>query len=536
MPPDLITTYTDIAGLDTLILGGGLPFLSPWVEFAIDGSTLAPGQTLPIAWDVGGAGRVRWTSVDLEIALVTGGDVEHIWDRRGVAWPPVRVGVEDTDGIWPPIGMVADTAVPSAVGRATLFSGLGTKTLRLSVTGHGPDGSSTALSADLDVLVGAPAGVVTARITSPRQAAWNSGYTLHAHLQNDAFAAVTFDVSASGSDGSSFPAVSLRLAARSSADQDIAGPIVQTWPWVDKPQYHVESSQLRKTFTYTPVVTNIVDEYGNAYPDQAEAGSAVVVSVPESKVHDANLSEANFWLSAGFAVGGAVSGAFASIPVVTAIFAPLAAGAAVEAIYYGGVAAMYAQSADDPPAPDPNYGVVVEVPVPVATPENDTMPGTSRLAAALHRIARCQLAASCTTSRYLGAVRAKDGAVAQLHADRLTALAAAVTTELSAAHLAAADAAAEIAGDQTLTPDSVSAALKTLAAKGVPAAVTKALVAQLGPGWGQALASSLADPKFAATVPPLTDVIVALPYLAEQAARTNLVTLTSVATPQSCGC
>jgi hypothetical protein len=37
-------------------------------------------------------------------------------------------------------------------------------------------------------------------------------------------------------------------------------------------------------------------------------------------------------------------------------------------------------------------------------------------------------------------------------------------------------------------------------------------------------------------MPPLADAIVALPYLAEQAARTNLVALTSVITPQSCGC
>ncbi|WP_426565086.1 hypothetical protein ACPPVT_02325 [Angustibacter sp. McL0619] len=525
MTVSTLTQYADVSELAEMTTAGGAGLLSSWLDFLPESAFLRPGEPLHFAWRVVATPRTRWVSASMELVVEVGGDVEHVWDRRSLSWPPSLVTAEQTDGIWPPIGFVSEDVSPIGGGRQALYHSLGTKTLRLIVTVHDAAGADHVLSADAEIEIGLPAGSPTIVVVSPRTAAWNDPYTVQATASSGAYAALSATLSLTASDGSAFPPSTLRLEAHDAVSQNLAGPIVQNWTWVSKPTYHVLDDQLSRRVVYTPVLTDIRDEFDNVYPPNPQSPASVLVSVSSDKISAAHMSEDNWWTATGLAAGAAISGALASVPVLTIFLAPLAAGAAVEALYFAGVAAMYAQVADDPPVPDEQYFAEVPIPAVVALPQQDSMPALSAVAGSLHRMARCQLAGSAAAGKVLGARLAGSDTAEAWHRNRLAELAHTASSELKTVVANIHDAMAEVSGDDALTPKAISSALAKLSQDGVPQSLRAALATQLGKDFGTAFADLLGDPAMAKSMPALPDVLSVLPVTAHQAMSTGFLGL-----------
>jgi hypothetical protein len=512
----------DLTSVDIRVLLGAGPI--QYIDFLLFSSGIAPGEPVSFAWRVVRSNIPAWVSADLELLLAQDSDEEHLWNQRHIAWPPVVV-TEPSD--WPPIGYKSEEARLLGGARSTLYSGLGTKTLILRITGRDAAGRTLTLENRETVeIVPATDLALAVALTAPSVAEWNSPYSVTATGSNPTSADMHVDLSVTGDDGSSFSAVRMDLSARSDRRTAIVtSPIPQNWQWVDKPNYHVRAEQIARRITYS--VTSIwTDEFGNRYEEVAGRPLTTRVNVSERKQHAANVSEGWFWTTVALSACAAIAGGLSSIPYFGAIAAGVAIGCGLDAIGSGVLATHWAQIADDPPYPDLNYRFLEVVPE-VGKKEDGDSPMDRFLESSL-RLAKSQLAASVTTGRVLGArLDGKDEAekLQMTHFDELRAETFEVLRELKQLTM---EAQLQAAKEPSLDPGKISDTLQGWRKAGWTPKQRDAFRAGLGDSVAADIEKFVTENDIADRMPPMPSLIGALSMSMAIAAGEGLQALTDL--------
>jgi len=489
------------------------------LQFILQQGFIFPGERLRFAWRLWLPYNVHLLSADLELLQVVDANEEHLWNRIGLVWSPPTVRLEETDGVWPPVGWVAEDPHLSGSARSLLYSGLETKTIRLRVIGRDASGVQRRYFADDTVTVVLPPNALSASLTSPRRASWGAPYAIRGSLTNSSYAEMTAITSVTGG---AFTDIPITVAAHSNLDQALAGPTVQNWQWNDHPTYHVRETQLTNTIVYGLTLTRVRDEFGNSYPDVSGLPLSVTALVDMSKIDAAHEVERDFWANAALTSCVLANGILAAFPLLTvaAAFAGGACSTALSLLAYD--AALFSQIADDPPSPDQDYWTVIPLPNPIALPEKDELGELNRMLALSCRVAGLLLVGSATVGKILGARLAAADVAEGAQQKRFQQVADEIHRALEQLPLMVEPAIAAVKVHPGLAEDQVKTQLAEWSAKGVSAEDTKLLSQALGEEAARKLVKFLSDPDTAKQMRPLTDTIAGMAPVVAKAAGAGL--------------
>ncbi len=352
---------------------------------------LVPGQAWSFAWTINRLATADWSSATISLDLVSeSGELRPLWTRTQ-GWPlPSPTGLHPPPGAWPPYGAIVETPIFDAEGRALLYTGFGSRQLRVTLTpaGMGDVSFTTDIFRDIS-----PEPHVNdwASLIVPSVGDWNASYPIALDVATDASAStsVTLEVveqDMTGGSPTSYTGSLLRLPVgagralgrRPPDDTWTQSSVIHNWRWVVKPMYHADDALRQHQFSYSATL-NWIDEFGNSYPAVALAPQTMLVRVSDQKWACAAAAELWFWfwvgvgiagaliaLSFGIASGVAAAGTAAGAAVLAAKLAVIAAlGGLVGSA--AGIAApfqlgFWQEQADDPPSPDPHFWITEQTP------------------------------------------------------------------------------------------------------------------------------------------------------------------------------
>jgi hypothetical protein len=183
--------------------------------------------------------------------------------------------------------------------------------------------------------------------------------------------------------------------------------VAKNWEW-HMPGTYTPDGDIIRTYTYSVLLNNLKDQYGNVYPPRALPGIAVRVFVSDQKLAADGVAVGAFATWATFSLLATV--ASGCIPCA-AVLSRIASGAATTLGIAGKIA-------DDPPWEDPLYRQEVDVEVPELPP---ILTGVKRLHEVatlfqlLTRILACVDALNTVANRLAISRRASDERSVELH-------------------------------------------------------------------------------------------------------------------------